>query len=267
MDGASDGVFAGMRDWSWLVWQFLKLALAAFPRGLDRIRRSRHLVVFWKRWLSDGMIAVVPPQDVDAVLKGTQVFDFLGLKGLDDELRAISATPLKWIRSDLFLGEPSSHILVASGPIPNRIAYFLLEQSTFPRYHFDLENLDRARRNDIVSRADPGFRLSPVRSGDRILRDYGMISVLPNAYDKSGRRIAVLACGGWGWGTYTALSLLAEREALKTMTRYKDHYFQILCTCEVDEYGRAMRLFLLDEHPDPSIRRATALKLQTRVRQ
>ena len=130
-----------IRGWSTLVLSLFWMLVRLIPRGINHLRRGRYLLLFWKRLIEEGIIIVIPPADTDSVIKGTQSHDFQGIKNVEDGLRNISNKRLTWVRSDqLGSTELPSHLLIASGPIPNQTTHYLLEQRNQSLYHFDLNN-------------------------------------------------------------------------------------------------------------------------------
>jgi len=219
------------------------------PQGIHRFKArfitQRPLRRFWRRFTKNTVIAVVPPADKDPEIKGTQVFDFLGLIELQKALEEIGCT-IKFVRADNVSAADLQHnLLLIGGPIPNAKTAELLAREDLP-YHFS----DHA----ICRKADPTWMFKAEKDNEIVLRDFGLITKTHNLYNKA--REVVSLCGCYGWGTQAACRILMDRESLNFLSQ-RGRKLQALCTCIVSEDRVIMDATLVDLHPKPDIKRPT----------
>ena len=214
---------------------------------------KRHLRAFFNNFDREETILIIPPADIDPVLKETQVFDFLGAMELQDMFSRLGYK-LKRVRADKIAEDELKHNLVSvSGPIPNKVTRFLLNQNEIV-YAFGGSD-----GHSIINKSNSEKRFDPwKKDGVYITRDFGMITKMKNPYNPD--KDVIIACGSFGWGTQAALRILADPVSLKYLNSF-GQYFQILCTCGVDEDKVGLKPYLVDLCPDDSLRQETIVNL------
>ncbi len=221
---------------------------------IDLLGRMKHLAQqkFFESFAEDDIVLVLSPHDVDSVVRSTAIHSFLGVlqlvEFLDNQGYRVRKERADRIGADA-LAEP---LISVGGPIPNKVSRFLLEQSEIV-YGFGDED-----GHTIVSSRDPGFRIDPIRTGETVTRDFGILTRMKNPYDKE--RDAIVACGTFGWGTQAALRVLTDGQSLEYLARFGRH-FQVICTCLVDEDQIATDAHLLDVIADSDVGRQTIVDL------
>jgi hypothetical protein len=246
---------------------FVTILLSPIPFGFIKLGRwivhalrKRHLRGLWGFVERQPIVFVTSYADVDKILHGTHAWDFYGCMELQNFL--VNEFTLQGLHSVPSMPAPDkrtrqNNLFLVGGWIPNPVTEQLLADDRVV-YHFDYENGEKG--NDIVSRKDADFRLAARwdDARERVIRDYGIITVARNCYQDD--RYILAACGCFGWGTYSAQVLLKRPNVVRYL-RSGGRYFQAICTCEVDAHGFPKDIHLLDLHPDDRIRRATLVAL------
>jgi len=218
------------------------------PHGIIKLKHcynDRHLRKFFKKLSREETIFVVPPVDVDPELKGTQVFDFLGLMDLQNTFNKLGYK-FKIARSDKISEDELRHNLISvGGPISNEVTKFLLEQGEL--IYTGTYSTEPPKRF-IYSKEDPKLKFEPSRNDKGLItRDYGLITRMRNPYNRS--KDVIVACGCYGWGTQAAIRILKDVGSLSYLNR-AGQWFQVVCYCDIDENKVGTEPCLLDLLPN-----------------
>lgn len=230
------------------------------PNGFLRLwhyyKFERHISNFFKNLKKDETVLIVPPSDVDPIIKGTQVFDFLGIMELHEVFSEMEYK-LKKVRADNISEEEKRHNLISvSGPIPNAVTKFLLERNEI-NYAFGGSD-----GHSIISKTNPTLKFDPQKNDKGIItNDFGIITRMQNPYNPD--KEAIIVCGSYGWGTQAALRILMDKDSLIYLNKF-GQYFQVICTCGVDEDSVGLKPYLVDLHPIESSRQKTIVDLYPR---
>lgn len=230
---------------------------SVIPYGAVRLYRyikiEKHIRVFFKNFSKEEICIVVPPADVDPIIKGTQILDFLGIMEIQ-EMFTSQGFKLRRIRADKIAeNDKKSNLLLIGGPIPNPVTKSLLERKEIV-YKFGGPD-----GHSIIN--DKGLKIDPRMERGRITHDLGIITRMKNPYNPD--KDVIMVCGSYGWGTQAALKILKDRDSLKYLNQYNQH-FQIICTCEVDEDNVGLKPHLLDLCPDESFKFNSIIELYGR---
>jgi hypothetical protein len=208
-----------------------------------------HVGRFLRRFGREGGILVIPPGERGS-WRGTQTYAIQGVLELQDILCDLGYR-LRRVRSDQISENLlKENIISIGGPIPNDITKELLNKSEI-NYKFN--------GNEIFSKKTSKIEFSPLMDNESIKRDYGIITKMKNPYNR--KKECVIVCGCLGWGTQACLKVLTEKEDENVNFLNKYEYFQLICTCEIDGLNVGNYHFIVDLHPNDSIRRETIMKL------
>jgi len=205
------------------------------PNGLVRIRHylkvEKPIRIFFKKTRKDLTLFILPPADIDPIVKGTQIFDFLGAMELQDLFRELGYK-FEVIRSDNISEAElkGNNLLIVGGPIPNKIAKYLFNQNEII-YKFGGEE-----GHDIIDIKIGQTVVSPQKDEEgRIRKDYGILTRMKNPYNPE--KDAIIASGCFGWGTQACLRIMKNSQAIKIINeQVKDkYYFQIIVSVQIDE--------------------------------
>lgn len=209
-------------------------------------------VRFFEAFANDPVVFVLSPKDVDPVLRGTAIHTFMGTMELHEALTKRGHKLSRETADKMGAASKKQHLIVIGGPIPNKLSRYLLGQ---PEIVYGFGGADG---HAIVREEEGGFEITPERDGEVVTRDFGLLTRMKNPYDRS--KDAIVACGGFGWGTQAALRLLTDSASLDFLTSF-GRYFQVVCTCVVDEDGVGTDAQLLDQCTDPKVARQTIVSL------
>jgi len=240
-----------------IIFEILKWVM---PNGIIRIwhyyKIDRHFRKFFKKNKTEETVLIVPPSDMDQIIKGTQVCDFLGAMEIQDIFSEFGYK-LKKVRANKISEEEIKHNLISvSGPIPNVVTKFMLELNEI---HYKFGGSDG---HSIINNINPSHELFPqLNEKGNVTYDFGIITRMKNPYEPN--KDAIIVCGRFGWGTQAALRILMDKESLIYLNKF-GKYFQVICTCGVDGDCVILKSYLIDLHPDESIRQKTIVDLYTR---
>jgi len=205
------------------------------PNGLVKIRHylkvEKPIRIFFKKTRKELTLFILPPADIDPIVKGTQIFDFLGAMELQDIFRELGYK-FEVRRSDN-VSEAElkrNNLLIVGGPIPNKIAKYLFNQNEII-YRFGGEE-----GHDIINIKTGQTVVSPQKDEKgRIKNDYGILTRMKNPYNP--KKDAIIASGCFGWGTQACLRIMKDPQVIKNINeQVKDkYYFQIIVSVEIDE--------------------------------
>jgi hypothetical protein len=212
--------------------------------------------MFFEAFIDEPLVFVLSPKDIDPVLHGTSIHTFMGTMELYESLTKQGHRPSRETADHMGPSSKRQHLVVIGGPIPNKMTGYLLSQPELA-YEFGGED-----GHSIVRRGDSSFAITPVRNGDTVLRDYGILTRMKNPYDRS--KDAIIACGSFGWGTQAALRVLSDGESLERLALAGRH-FQLICTCVVDDDGVGTDTQVLDWCEDPKLVQQTIVPLYGRA--
>lgn len=258
--------------------RFLRVLGHVIVQGKNKLRLGREIELFWRDFVKQPLVVVIPPRDIDDEITGTQSFDYLGKDHLIDELTDVFGLieRRRVFADDINENEMSSNIISVAGPIPNMVTGLLLTQPEIA-YRFRAKSSDGSGptgRNEqeqgevrfgheiVKARSDDAeILVEPVYSTktETISRDYGIITFAKNPYDDSYDIVNV--AGGFGHGTHAGFKLLTNSETLRYLRKHGEKYFQVIYTVKLDSEGNIGQPYLLDRHPDPDIRQETLVKL------
>ncbi len=242
-----------------IVGTIIKVIKWIAPNGVIQLsyyfKIERHIRKFFENFEKKGAVLIVPPADVDTIIKGTQICDFLGLMELQEVFHELGYE-MKTVRADDISEEEKRHNLISvSGPIPNAVTKFLLEQNEV-KYKFGGPD-----GHSIINLKDSNVKFNPLKNEKGLITtDFGIITRMKNPYEPN--REAIIVCGSYGWGTQAALRLLTDKDSLVYLNNF-GQYFQVICTCGVDEDRIGLKPYLVDLHPNESMRQKTIANLYT----
>lgn len=215
--------------------------------------------MFWVPLHNGGLTAVVSKEDRDHLRHGTQALDFLAVIEWLQKSRELSLTCAVEQAHQVSVEQRRKNLLSIGGPIPNEFTKDLLTPAnTEAGYYFDGPD-----GHTIMLQSDWSFKIPtppPVSNGLPSF-DYGVITVMRNPYNR--RKIAIMVCGCFGWGTQAALRTLLEGANLKWL-RKQARFYQCICRCAIDASGVAQQPYILDIHPEQALRRPTFRSLEVR---
>lgn len=243
--------------------RFLRAVSRTIQEGVEKLRGGKKIESFWRDFLKSPLVVVIPPRDVDEEIFGTQSWDYAGKDDLFDELEDIFGRidRDRTFADNLQQQQQNANIISVSGPIPNDVTAYLLNQ---PEVVYRFRELPSGKTgHEIVGESESNgkFVFTPEYSTqqENIERDYGIITFAENPYNRDYDIICV--CGGFGQATYAGFQLLSDRESLSHIQENTEEYFQIIYTVNIDNQGTAGQPHLIDQHPDPEIQQRTLVQL------
>lgn len=259
------GAFFGVvRNLQQLI-RFFRTLTQVIRDGFEKLRSSKKLETFWQNFIEDSLVVVLPPEDIDDEIFGTQSWDY---KGKDDFLEDLEYTFGKIDRTRIFADslqqqDQNANIISVGGPIPNDVTAYLLDQ---PEIVYQFRQLDSGKiSHEIAGRPydDEEITFSPVYSKElgHVTQDYGIITFAENPYNHAYDIVSV--CGGFGQGTYAGFHLLTDADVLDYFLEFDAEYFQVIYTVTIDGQGIPGQPYLVDHHPDSDVRKKTITQLYT----
>ncbi|MDX6584627.1 MAG: hypothetical protein QOI10_3811 [Solirubrobacterales bacterium] len=230
------------------------------PHAFYRARRylgvDSHVRAFFKPFLKEAVIVVPPFQDVDPVIRGTQVQDYMGVIQLIGTLAGLGSHIIAEPAEAVSETSKRKNIIAVGGPIPNPITREVLRQPGliygFPTGPSDDDaNGDPATQHVIVDRGGRRFDCE-FGAPEKVVKDYAIITRCSNPYQSD--KDIIVVCGIFGWGTRAGLQLLCNARTLKFIqgkANDKSCHFQVICACEIDDNQIALEPYLLDTARQP----------------
>ena len=187
---------------------------------------------FFKK-LGKSVIFVLPPADVDPLITGTQISDFLGAMKLQSFLKELSYDVETRRANNLSEKELKEHnLIVVGGPISNKVTKTLFKSKEI------IYKFGGPDGHDIIDSKTGKVRYSPIINDEqRVERDYGILTRIKNPYNKN--KDAIIASGCFGWGTYASLIIMGDAKLLEYIKNNinfkKNPYFQVIVSTMIDE--------------------------------